>query len=842
MRRLLVLLALLAPLSAGPLRFAADRPVDLVHLRLDATVVLEERLLRAVATLELRALRTVRAVTLDAEGLKVSKVEWVAGATAEVPCRNDGASLVITPPAPFPAEARAVLRIHYEVRDPKAGLRFFGPTAAQPEVPWQVWSQGETTDNRHWIPCFDHPNDRFTSELAITAGKGLRILSNGRMEPPRENADGTVTWHWKQEHDHVAYLITLVVGTFAVKEESWRGRPVTYWVAPKREADIDRSFANTRRMLDLFSEKIGVEYPWAQYAQVCVEQFDFGGMENTSATTLHESTLHDARAHLDFRSEGLVAHELAHQWFGDLVTCRDWAHVWLNEGFASYFEAIWDEHDEGADALAWNMVRKGRAAIAGGRALPIVHRAYDGEWEQFDARAYPKGAWVLHMLRRRVGDDLFWRSVRRYVETNRHRCVETVDLRKAFEETTGRSLERFFHDWTERPGHPVVQVRFAWNAERRLGEIEVTQTQKEEAFHFPFAFEVRFAEGAPLLLSHDVDEKSERFFFDCPAAPALLRVDPGTTVLMELKESKGRDLLLAQLRDDPDPAARIRAAEQLAEARDAAPLAEALRTERFWAVQGEIAAALGRIGGDAARDALLPALAIGEARARKPVVQALARFRDDAAVASALERIVREGDPSYGVEAAAITAWAGLRPPGAMELLGACLARESHNEEIRCAALGGLGDQLDPSAVDRLLPWTERGRPRECRAAALAALSKASRTGDLTEEALRRVVAAAIPCLSRPEHKSVKNAASQLLRDLGAAAAPAIPALDALASHDAAEPVRNEAKAAVERIRAGSPANLELQRLREELQKLRDRNQALSDRIDRLERKAPDGH
>ena len=689
MRRVVpVLLLFFLPTAAEQLHFAADRPVDLRHLRLDARVDLKAKTLEGRATLDLVALRDVTSVRFDAVGFRVAAV------AAGQPLRfaNDGRTLEVFLAETLRRGAPLRLTVDYVVRDPDAGLYFFGPTPQQPDVPYQVWSQGETTDNRHWLPLFDHPNERLTNELHITVEKGQQVLSNGALVDRKENGDGTETWSWKTELDHVPYLITLVVGKFAIVRETWRGKPVEYWVPPDREADVARSFDKTVAMLDYFTDKIGVPYPWEKYVQVVVEQFKHGGMENTSATTLTERTMHDARAHLDTSSEGLVAHELAHQWFGDLVTCREWAHTWLNEGFATYFEALWDEHARGADDFAFTMWGKMGGALAAGWKAPVVWRAYKSEWDQFDGRTYPKGAWILHMVRCRLGDDLWWACVKRYLETHAHQCVDTDDLRKVIEAETGISFERFFHDWTARPGHPQVEVTHAWDEGKKTMEVRVRQTQKGDPFHFPLRLQYRCGD-AELAVPHDVTESDVRFFVPLPSRPTLVRVDPGNAVLMELTEKKGRDWWVAQLTKDPNVIARIRAARHFGASRradDRDALADALGSESFWGVQAEIADALGKSGGDRSRDILLQALSLEHPKARRAVVKALSTYKDDATVRDALGALVRAGDPSYYVEADAIRGWAAMRPPEAFGQLEQLALRDSHKEVILAPLLEGI--------------------------------------------------------------------------------------------------------------------------------------------------------
>ena len=839
---LLVLVPFLAPawLSAQELKFAADRPFDLTHLELAAAVDLKAKTLKGTATLSMTALRRSAAVRLDAVNLDIHAVRVLRGATKQVAKArhsNDAKALTIVLAQPAARGDKLEIAIDYTCEDPELGLWFFGPTKAEPDVPYQVWSQGETIATRHWIPIFDHPNERLTSELKIKVADGLQVLSNGRLVGKQDGV-----WHWKQEKDHVPYLITLVVGRFHIVKESWRGKVVDYWVPPDRKDDVMRSFRNTKRMLDKFSEWIGVDYPWAKYSQVVVEQFAYGGMENTSATTLNESTLHDAKASIDFSSDGLVAHELAHQWFGDLLTCREWAHTWLNEGFATYFEALWAEEDKGEDAFRYNLWRKGLSAKAGGKKLPVVYRRYTGPWQQFDARSYPKGAWVLHMIRRRLGDAMWWTAVNHYVEKHKHTCVETVDLRKAIEHVAGVSFERFFHDWLERPGHPEVSVQHGWSARDKLVSVRIRQTQKAAAWHFPLAIEYRLPNGESFAVTHDVKTKDARFYVPLPARPAMIRVDPSFSVLMDLKEHKGRDQWSAQLLADPNPIARLRAAQHFGRSRrdaDRRLLARALGQEAFWGVQAEIAKALGQTGGNVSRDVLLRATALEHPKARKAVVEALGRFRNDDTVTSALHGIVSNGDASYDVEVAAINAWAKRRPDGALATLKGLLARDSHREKIRQAALRGIGDQLAAPSTGLLLEWAARGKPRPCRVAAIQSLGRLARAAVWDKPTTARVATTMTAFLDRSEPRRVKTAAIACLRDIGGAAEPAVEALEALAAHDLNDNVRKESTGAIEKIRAGAPARLELQRLRAELKKLRDSDRRLRSRLERVERKVP---
>lgn len=823
-----------------PLRTAADRPVDVQHIRLDFNVDLVNRSVAARATLDLRTLRPIRSLTLDAVDFEVRKVErQLKNERVAVPFSHDGKRLVLDLESGWPDDHPATLVIDYVIRDPRAGLHFFGPSKIEPDVPLTVWSQGEPTTNRYWIPCFDHPGEMQTSEMFVTVSEGLEVLSNGRLVSRTANPDRSVTFHWKQEQPHVSYLITLVVGRFDIVEEKWRDLPVLYYVPKGRKDEVARTFGRTREMLDLFSRKFGIDYPWEKYAQVVVEQFTAGGMENTSATTLHDRVLHDERSMLDHSPDGLIAHELAHQWWGDLVTCRDWAHLWLNEGFASYAEALWDEHLLGTDEYAYTMLTKGRAAIAGGRDRPVVDRRYPSPGSMFDARAYPKGAYILHMLRRKLGEDVFWKGIQTYGKEHRHRSVETSDFRKTMERVSGRSLERFFYDWTERPGSPTLEVTTEYLPDTKQAKVVVKQTQTGEAFAVPL--DIAFVgpwSSQPIRLEQTLDEKERTFYVALPGRPTRVDVDPDQAILGYIKENKSREWWTAQLTESPSVALRVRAAQHFGQSKqpaDREALIKALASEKYWGVQSEIVRALGDQGGDVSRDALVAQLTHPEAKTRRAIVEQLGKFHRDAKVAAALKEVLRKGDASYGVESAALTAYAKLQQPDAVNVILPWLAKPSHNEVLRTAALGALGNTQDLAALDTLLSWTQRGKPRDCRIAAINALSRLSQTANPTDAQRDRIAVAVAACLDG-EMPRVRRAAVSTLRDLGSSGTPALAALEALQAHDPDDGVRDLAQRAIERIRSTSTVPVELTRLREELERLRRSQEQLLDRIQRYEK------
>lgn len=836
------LLALASPALAQDFRYPKGRPVDLEHLKLSIEVDLYARKVTGVARWKLTTLRDTGSVTFNAVDHAVSRVTVLRDGRAlpNTGFVNTGEQITVR----FPEQKRGVelsIELAYQVEKTRTGLHWFSPSKDEPDVPYQVWSQGEPIDNRHWFPCIDHPNERQSTELVITVPKGYYASSNGALLSTKTKGEKT-TYHWLQKRSHVAYLVTLIVGQFEVIKETWRGKPVEYYVPIGWKKHAKNSFGNTKRMLDFFSEATGQEYPWDKYNQLVVEQFSFGGMENTSATTLIDSTLHDDRAHLDFSSDGLVAHELAHQWFGDLITCKDWAHIWLNEGFATYFEALWHEHDLGRDNFEYNMFNKSRGAIGGGRERPIIDRRYAHPINMFDGRAYPKGAWTLHQLRRLIGDEAFFRGIRTYVQRRKETTVETADLRRAFEDVTGFPLERFFYDRTERAGVPQFRVRFQWHADQGLLEVNADQTQKGEAFHCALAIAARLpGEKTPFSKRFELTRKKERILLPFDSRPEMVRFDPGNTVLKEAKVTKAQDWWVKQLTDDPDLIGRFTAAQELGRRRRPALTARviaAFKADKFWGVRLEIARVLGGIGDDAARDALIEGLKSQEdPRVRRACAEELGGFGEDEAIAAALAAVITRGDRSYYVESAATASYAEAAGAEARELLIGQLKKSSHRDTIREAALRGLGELEDPSLVATLLPYSAGPESLSARRAALAALGTLAGL-EKTSEDDRAAIFERIKASLKSGGFRVRQSALTAIGNAGPRAAELKDLVANVAERDAEERIRGAARAVLELLDNKKPKSPDgLKALQKKIAALEKENEAQARRIEMLEAK-----
>jgi aminopeptidase N len=819
-------------LPGTPRRYERSRPFTVRHLFLDLTLDVQNQAVSGTAVLDIERLAEgAESITLDAVGFELGPVELEsAGKWKPAPHDYDGDRLSISG---LGAIDRGRLRVAYTAR-PKRGLYFLAPDAKVKSRPRQVWSQCEDEDARHWFPCLDKPHVKMTTELRVRAPSGWTALSNGERVGP---ARGGVH-HFRLDQPHPAYLVTLVAGDFAVVADRaarlGRGRevPVEYFVPRSRRADAKRSFGETPRMIELFSRLTGVDFPFSRYSQAVVSDFFFGGMENTTATTLYEHALLDARATLDATTNDLVAHELAHQWFGDFVTCRDWSHAWLNEGFATYFEHVEREARLGRDEYDWGVSVDRDTYLDEARdryVRPIVSRDYREPMDLFDRHLYEKGGLVLHMLRRRLGDDVFWRGVRHYLERHAHGIVETNDLMRAFEAVSGESLERFFDQWVYRPGHPDLKVTVSW--EDGLLGVRVRQKQKGgDVATFAFPLEILVQDRAGKLERHrkEVTEASDVLLVPLGERPAFVVFDPELRVMGSVSLEAPADMLRRQLALAPSAHGRWTAAEALAHRDDlvtVGALAAALQDERQpWMVRAQCARSLGRIRGDLALDALVRGARAKHPKVRRSVASALGAFRTPRA-AKLLTTLARR-DPSYLVGAEASRALGRTRQPGARETLLALAKRPSWGDCFLSGALDGLGNLRDEAAVPAVLARTAYGHPTRGRRSAihaLAALADSRRTREHLEE-----------LLSDRDHHVRVAAADALVTLADPRSRPALRrALDR--EHDPR--IQRRLREALRDPNEGRPADKK--RLEDELETLRGDVGELKGRLAKLEAKSP---
>ena len=838
------LLALAVPLFGqqrpGPFtqppRSVRSRVVDQQHVKLDLKFDFEKQQVRGQATHTLKLFQPAREIQLDAAGMKIERVavrrtQNDPSTPAEAKFRHAANSLTIELGQERPADTELEITIDYVITRPQHGAHFVEPDADEPSQPRMVWTQSEPEYARFWYPCFDYPGDRLTSEIAATVPSKYVTLSNGLVESKKENGDGTTTWHWRQAKSHVPYLLSIVAGDFEVLEQTWDGIPVQSYVPRGRLADAPRSFEKTPAMVAYFSKQIGHRYPWPKYAQICVDEYGWGGMEHTSATTLNLNTLHDERAHLDVNSDGLVSHELAHQWFGDLLTCKDWGELWLNESFATYFATLWTEHDLGWDEAAWEGLADANQYFGEDARYrrPIVSYRYNDPEVMFDSHSYPKGGRVLHMLRHELGDEAFWRAIRRYVEVNQHRNVETADLRIAIEEATGRGMNWFFDQWLHKGGHPEFNVSWDYDSAAKQIQLTVKQTQKLDELTPLFRSTVEIeivSPGQTNLRRVTVAKAEETFHFDSPQRPTRVVFDPKNWVLKKLAFKKSKEELLDQLAHADQVVPRAQAVQGLAELTDekdaVAALIAAVRNDAFWGVRQEAVKALAKASGDEVRAALLHTLkSDAKAAVRREALVSLQKFPHDDTRAAVRQTI--ESDRSYYVVAEALRTLVKIDRDKSASVLLAALDRPSDNEVILRAACNGLVDLKDQTADEKIAKLLEGKLTPQHRGTLIAALARLKPDDPAALERLHAQL--------DNDRTDVRRAAIEALSGIGTTAS--IDKLLARREREEIPSTRARLDDAVEKLRQrlGQPDSL-----RTELEQLRKQNQQLEERLKKLEK------
>ena len=714
----------------SPRHFERDRPFTIRHLALDLALAPATKSVRGEAALDVRRVDpAAEELALDAVGFEINDVR-VDGRS--VTWRYDGSTLHV-PIDPSREEIRVTVRYRAV---PRRGLYFIQPDEHYPNKPRQVWTQCQEEDARHWFPCHDSPHAKMTTELVAHVPNGWHALSNGVLVASDMPKDGDFTWAWRMDDPHASYLVTLVAGEFvevvASAVADGRQVPVSYLVPKGREADGQRTFERTPEMLTFFGEVTGVPYPWNKYAQVVVADFIFGGMENTTATTLYEHILLDERAAIDISSDDLIAHELAHQWFGDYVTCREWYEGWLNEGFATFFEHVWREKALGADEYHFGLKSdlEGYLAEAQGRyRRPVVCRDYDAPLDLFDRHLYEKGGLVLHALRVEVGSALFWRGVRLYLQRHARGLVETRDLQLAMEEVSGRGLGRFFEQWLYKPGHPELDVDVTWD--RGVLSLATRQTHATSdgvpaCFELALDLDLGDSDGSVVRRSVRITEKQQTFALPAAQRPAFVIVDPTMRIVGEVRPKGSADMLREQLVKAPTARGRWLAAQGLARADDPATieaLSRALGNEReFWGTRVACAAALGKIRARECFGALVEASRSAHPKVRRAAAEALGNFRTTEA-ADAIRTLALKDD-SYLVEGEAARALGRTRQTATLDQLVDLLERPSWFDVVRAGAIDGLAALRDDRALSHLGARVRYGHPSRVRRSAVVALPK----------------------------------------------------------------------------------------------------------------------
>jgi len=847
LQRLLAVIAFAALLCGATVRadepFARSRDYDLQHSRIILKFDVAQKMVIGDVTHSLSILRSTASLAFDSAGLTIQSVS-LNKATAKFESKDHK----LTVPLPTTAKPgdKFEVEIKYQVKATK-GMYFILPDKDYPDRPKQIWTQGESEDTRYYLPTYDYPNDRLTTETILTVPAAWITVANGKLVSVKDSGNGTKTWIWQESLPSSTYLITVVAGEFDEVKETWRGKAVTYY-APKGRGDrLKINYGRTPQMLEYFSKTLGVDYAWEKYAQAMVDDFVAGGMENSSATTNTSSSLIHPTLAPEYTTgqDPLISHELGHQWFGDLVTCKDWGNIWLNEGFATFMEYLWSEHYFPKDQSEYERWSSAQEWFEQQNlwAKPIVRHDFDDSSE-FDGNAYGKGGWVLYMLRHQIGEDNFYRGLKHYLDVNRGKNVVTADLVKAIEEETHINVDQFFTQWIYGAGAPKFDLSYAYDEAKHQIVLKVKQTQKLEGrvgiFQVPVDVEVTTASGAktyPIAVS----KAEEAFGLPAENAPLMVLFDKGGHLLKTAEFHKDKKEWLYQAKNANEFSDRADAVQELGKVKDGPAVDEALgellRGDKAWGVRAVAADTLGERGTPAAAKQLLDGLnSATEPWVRNRIATALGNCKDNPEVVAKLNALARD-DKSFRTRGASLQALGKLKAPEALATLNAAVAGDSPDAFLRNAALRAMGPLGDDKAVATLKEWVVPGKPIDTRQAAISSLARLQKDN----KEITQLIAGLLP----ESHAPIRFSAIYALGERGDASA--IPALEELLqSNDLSIEMAPLIKGQIARLQKGPAKKGEagesaaggdgevakrLERLEKLMQEMSDRLKTIEDRL-----------
>jgi aminopeptidase N len=586
---------------------SATRINDIIHTRLEVSFDIPNEQLFGKAMLEIKPyFYPADSLILDAQEFDIKQIAVVNkdGSLSDLQYKNDRKQLHIYLGKTYTRNESYKISLQYTANPSKVkaqgsaaisdarGLYFINPKEDDPAKPTQIWTQGETQSNSCWFPTIDRPNEKMTEEILITVQDRFKTLSNGILVSTKKNADGTRTDHWKMDLPHAPYLVMMAIGEYSVVKDTWRKIPVDYYVEKEFEPYARKIFGHTPEMLEFFSKRLGVDYPWPKYSQIVARDYVSGAMENTSATLFGEFVQQTPNEMLDNDFESVIAHELFHHWFGDLVTCESWSNLPLNESFATYSEYLWFENKYGRDEADHHLQNDLKVYLeeASQKRVNLIRFDYDSREDMFDRHSYQKGGLVLHMLRKYVGDDAFFEALKVYLTDNKFQAAEIHNLRLAFEKVTGEDLNWFFNQWFLDKGHPNLSVQSAWNDTTSTVLLSFFQNQNPESspiYKLPVDIDI-YEKGKARRVRIIIDSVNQQFSLSCAAKPDYVNVDAEKMLLATLSQENSVEEAQYQYLHAPLYLDRYQAVNRLLEATNEPGVMEFLKMtlrDKFWNIR-----------------------------------------------------------------------------------------------------------------------------------------------------------------------------------------------------------------------------------------------------------------
>lgn len=553
-------------LKKSEYRASRTRKIDILHTKLNLSFNWDSAFAMGEANITLKPyFYSLNTIELDAKQFQIHEIAEIKGdVKKELKYIYDMEDIVITLDREITSDEKIEIYIKYTAMPNKVkvkgsaaissdkGLYFINNDNSDPKKPRQLWTQGETEANSCWFPTVDSPNEKFTHDIYVTIEDKHTSISNGLKMFSLDNGNGTKTEYWKMDKPNAAYLVMLAIGPFSEYEDRWNDMQVNYYLDSTYLPYAKDIFGNTPEMMTFYSDYLGVKYPWQKYDQVVVHDYVSGAMENTTAT-IHGSFLHQTKRELqDYDNEDVIAHELFHHWFGDLVTCESWSNLTLNEGFATYGEYLWNEYKYGKEHADIEFENSYYSYMneAEKKKVDMIRFHYDDKEDMFDSHSYAKGGLILHMLRNYLGDEAFRASLKHYLTKHAYQTVEIHDLRIAFEEVTGQDLNWFFNQWFLASGHPVLEVKSEYLIEDKKTRLIVNQTQDTKTYPlYKLPLEIEYLDGSTLKkLKIELGNLTDTILFDCNSKPGFINFNKGNVVLAEIKFEQSTEELISMYR------------------------------------------------------------------------------------------------------------------------------------------------------------------------------------------------------------------------------------------------------------------------------------------------------
>jgi len=719
-------------------RGSREHPFDVLHIAIDVRIDHPKGKIAGTVTHRLRSLSSALAeITLDCDELMTFTRVAVDGKS--VKWRHAGGHLVIPMARTLGFDDTASITIDYSVV-PTRGMYFrYADSSGRGEHD-QVWTQGEDEDNHFWVPMYDNPNDKATSEVRATVKSGWKVLSNGVLVGTTPNRDGTATWHWRLDQPHAGYLIMIAAGDYLVTRDTVDGIPLEYWTYPESPDRVVPTFHNTPDILRYFNSLLGVRYPWPQYSQVMLDNFMYGGMENTTATTLNDYALVDWRGRVEYNPDGLIAHEAAHQWFGDLITNRSWDHLWLHESYATYLASRYTLYRYGVDAFTKEMYDAGQKGM---QSDNVAGRNPVSGGQGFTSNVYDRGSRILHMLNTLVGEENFWRAHRLFLERHRHGLVETRDLQIAFEDATGQNLSWFFDEWITGAGYPVYKVAWSMNTGQDSLLLRVRQIQERDSltglFRMPVPVEV-YLDGRVVRDTLLVSAEDSTYSIAVDSRPRYVIFDAGDAILKDVDFVRTTDQLAAQL-DAPRMIDRFLAVKAMTDgiapeelATRSQALARRFAVETAPQVREAIVQGTKSLAAAEADRIVSAGLVDTVVAVRRAAVDRAEMVRDVRLRAQLLRPLLR--DTSISITARALRSLARIDTTDLLPTLRALRGVRGRRGYLAYAWLEAAAAIRSPELLEDVLLYTNRSFSPEIRARAFEALETMPGNSRATEQAI----------------------------------------------------------------------------------------------------------